>query len=41
MSVVTVDTRGGTHNIDRRRTVVRVVFDQGVILGIESIGNKE
>ena len=36
-----VDTKGGTHRIDRKRTVVRVAFYQGVIIGIESIGNKE
>ena len=36
-----VDTRGGTHRKDHKHTVVRVAFHQGVILGIESIGNKE
>ena len=36
-----VDTRGGTHRKDSKRTVVRVGFHQGVILGIESTGNKE
>jgi hypothetical protein len=38
---LTVDTRGGTQRIDRKSTVVRVAFHQGVILGIESTGNKE
>ena len=36
-----VDTRGGTHRKDRKRTVVRVAFHQGVIMGIESTGNKD
>jgi len=36
-----VDTRGGTHRKDRKGTVVRVAFHEGVILGIESTRNKE
>jgi hypothetical protein len=36
-----VNTRGGTHRKDRKRTVVRVAFHQGVILGIEFTRNKE
>jgi hypothetical protein len=39
-TLILVDTRGVMHKIDRKRTVVRVAFHHGVILGIESIGTR-
>ena len=39
--VMAVDTRVAHTEKNRKHMVVKVAFLQGVILGIESIGNKE